>query len=892
MELDFDPRVGLRGGLRPTPIFNKPKPLPPKQGLKPTPPTPGMDRRDYFEKLQAQGFEIPTGMIKDPPRGGFPNMPNLQGIGGIPGLQNIDFSNLPMGMNFGNFNPRAINANPQGFQDMIERARAQEGLQGTLGGPMEYSDARRRAIKTGTPMPNMEDYDMSPLGPRIGNDQTLPMPPPEAFQGRIEQANQQEDFPISGGPAQGPAPDYSTLPEGIDPGGQFFTGPNGERMYSPPMPKFGPGIVGSMMMPPAIDLDTGQPGAYIREDIPRLAQDLGGFEGGFEGSLPGPRPSIPGMGSPGGTPGFYDKVMPTGPALDQPNTLGGLNPVPMPSQPAQTTAPVQPTAPVQQPLAPYTGSNEPAPYASNVVRTETGMDALTKQLLFGLDGKGGFIPGAMQAAEKTFFNADGTPRVVEEQVAGLSPDQIRAQELAREGIGIQDPYLQQAGEAYATGVGALDKGLDKARQRELESLGVIQSGVGSLGRELSDVENIQRGAVGNFGTQLGSLAGRSVGATDEFGNKLSGLEGRSIGDTDQFGNKLSDLAGRSIGATDQFGNRLGESENLLRGTTGAYNPSLTSQFYNPYEDQVVQQTIDDVFEAGEKQDMAARARDIQTGGESAFGSRARLGAAERRESLGRGLGEALGALRSRGFSEAQQTGMGEFARQRDAERAAASGLSGLAGSRLGSQQNLTNQLSGFAGQQLGSQQDLTNQLSGFAGSKLGAQQNLTNQLSGFAGQQLGAQQGLASNLGALAGTRFGAQQTQAGALSNLGNLEAQIGQQQQQAQFGLGSNLQGLGQQAQTANQAGVGQLYNIGQQQQNLQQQQLDAQRRNQLQAQQAPLAQYQALSPFIQMAPQGLFQSQSTFAPRPSAMQAGLGVGLSTLGAVGNFMNQGTRK
>ena len=26
-----------------------------------------------------------------------PNMPNLQGIGGIPGLQNIDFSNLPLG---------------------------------------------------------------------------------------------------------------------------------------------------------------------------------------------------------------------------------------------------------------------------------------------------------------------------------------------------------------------------------------------------------------------------------------------------------------------------------------------------------------------------------------------------------------------------------------------------------------------------------------------------------------------------------------------------------------------------------------------------------------------------------------------------------------------------
>jgi hypothetical protein len=37
----------------------------------------------------------------------FPNMPNfrmpnLQGIGGIPGLQNIDFSNLPMGKDFSN----------------------------------------------------------------------------------------------------------------------------------------------------------------------------------------------------------------------------------------------------------------------------------------------------------------------------------------------------------------------------------------------------------------------------------------------------------------------------------------------------------------------------------------------------------------------------------------------------------------------------------------------------------------------------------------------------------------------------------------------------------------------------------------------------------------------
>jgi hypothetical protein len=608
----------------------------------------------------------------------FQGMPNLQGIGGIPGLQNIDFSNLPMGMDFSNFDPRAINANPQGFQNMIEQAQNQELLaQQTSERNILQQDMFNRA---------MAEEAQNPTNNRI-----------------------------------------TTMP---------IRNPDGS-----------PIMIGSLNPPP----------------------------GGFEGSLPGPR-------------------------------LGDIN----------TTAPVQPTAPVQQPLAPYTGGNDPAPYVSNQQRNETGLDALSQQLLFGLDGKGGFIPGAMRAAETSFFNPDGTPRVVEQQVAGLTPDQQRAMEMARGATGIQDQYLGDAQSAFRSSVGELGSGLDRARQRELESLGLIQGGVGSLGRELSDVENIQRGATGNFGTQLGGLAGRSIGATDEFGN------------------------------------RLGESENLLRGTLGGYDQSLTSQFYNPYEQQVVDQTIEDVFKAGEKQDMAQRARDIQTGGESAFGSRARLSAEERREALGRGLGQSLGSLRAQGFGQAQSTGLNEFARQRAQEMATSQGLAGLSGSRLGSQQNLT------------------------------------NQLSGFAGQQLGAQQGLASNLGALAGTRFGAQQTQAGALSNLGNLEAQMGQQRAQAQQNLGSNLQNIGNQAQQASAFDINQLMGAGQMQQQQQQAQLDATRANQLQAQQAPLAQYQSLLPFMQSVPTGSFQTSTTFAPKPSALQSGLGVGLSTLGALGNFFNQ----
>jgi hypothetical protein len=240
---------------------------------------------------------------------------------------------------------------------------------------------------------------------------------------------------------------------------------------------------------------------------------------------------------------------------------------------------------------------------------------------------------------------------------------------------------------------------------------------------------------------------------------------------------------------------------------------MTRQFYDPFEDQVVQQTISDIMEQGAKGDIAARAGDIARGGQSAFGSRARRGAGERQEALGRGLAEALSGIRSRGFREAQQTGLGEFARQKAAERAAASGLAGLAG------------------------------------------------------------QG------------FGGSQALAGALSGLGQTEQNIGQQRMSGQFGLGSSLQGLGAQAAGASASDISALYGMGSQQQAQMQRMLDAQRRNLQQRQMAPLAQFQALQPFVSMAPAGQFQTITDFAPRPSAVQAGLGTGLAAFGALGQL-------
>mgnify|MGYP005810690971 FL=1 len=85
-----------------------------------------------------------------------------------------------------------------------------------------------------------------------------------------------------------------------------------------------------------------------------------------------------------------------------------------------------------------------------------------------------------------------------------------------------------------------------------------------------------------------------------------------------------------------------------------------------------------------------------------------------------------------------------------------------------------------------------------------------------------------------------------------------------------------------------INQLLGSGGQQQQLSQAQIEAARANQIARNQAPLNQYNALAPFINMAPSGTFQTSTQFSPQPSALQAGLGTGLSAFGALGNYFNQ----
>ena len=557
------------------------------------------------------------------------------------------------------------------------------------------------------------------------------------------------------------------------------------------------------------------------------------------------------------------------------------------------------------------GAATTQPFVSGVTKTETRIDPITQQLLFGLDGEGGFIPGAFRAAERTFFDEEGRPIVIPQEIAGFSPDQIRAMEMTRANVGVQQPFIDEAMRRGQQGIGSIQQGLTDQAVASQQALQAQQEGsrfaLDQRDRGLMDsLRGTQEGRGRAIASEerlrgdINDLSRRGVRDTQRFGMDLARARQQGRTSYDEFGRDVTDTLGMGMSEAQRYRSGLGESQDLLRGTADKEFDvgAATSKYQDPYEDQVVQQMIQDATEGLAQQDTAQLARDIQTGGQSAFGSRARLTGQERAEAMGRGLGKAVGSLRSQGFQQARQTAIGEDERQKQAARSASSGLAGLQGQSYGAGRDVTGQMAQAAGQKLSAGQGYGNLLQQTAQSQLGAQQQLGGQLGQMAQQRYSAGQGLGQTLAGYgqqnAAARAAAGQTgmnvagtMAGQYGQIGAQQAAGGQALGQAQTGYGGFLSGLGGQAQQAGAQDVAAMQGIGSMTQQNRQQQLDAQRAGLLQAQQAPLAQYQALMPFVNMAPAGQTQFQTNFGPAPSAMQAGMGTGLATIGALGNYYN-----
>ena len=129
---------------------------------------------------------------------------------------------------------------------------------------------------------------------------------------------------------------------------------------------------------------------------------------------------------------------------------------------------------------------------------------------------------------------------------------------------------------------------------------------------------------------------------------------------------------------------------MMQQGAGYFTPAGIQQFYNPYEQDVVQQTMQDMREQNQRQGMSDRAGAVSQG---AFGgSRGRLMEQERERSFGRGMMEGVGGIRSQGFGQAmrgaQAAGQGLGAMGRNFAQLGMTGQQGLM-NQMGSKLNLS-----------------------------------------------------------------------------------------------------------------------------------------------------------------------------------------------------------
>ena len=158
--------------------------------------------------------------------------------------------------------------------------------------------------------------------------------------------------------------------------------------------------------------------------------------------------------------------------------------------------------------------------------------------------------------------------------------------------------------------------------------------------------------------------------------------------------QLSDLerqAAEQAGQLGQFATYTPEGINYLRDAGAlARDPMAAAQArFNPFEDAVVQQSIDDITKAFQQKDIGIRDAAVRSG---AFGSsRGRLAQDENQAALGRGLLEAVSGIRRQGFQDAQSQVNRDVANL----SGVGSGISNLAGA---GQQQAINRIGAIATQ--------------------------------------------------------------------------------------------------------------------------------------------------------------------------------------------------
>lgn len=520
------------------------------------------------------------------------------------------------------------------------------------------------------------------------------------------------------------------------------------------------------------------------------------------------------------------------------------------------------------------------------------------------------------------------------QVAGMSPDQLNALDLGRQGIGSYLPYMQNATNQYQMagnnvqqGVntllaadtrnqfGAAQAAMDRAATPIAgmgQSAQLATQGVGLIGQGSADVDtaqaNLQKYAQADLGASQGYL-GSAADMANRYSQANMGQSLSTLGQAERI------AAGAAPTNFAQAQGTLGQGIGALQGAAQMYDPSRAQAFMNPYQQQVIDESIRQINRQGDISRQNLQAQATRAG---AFGgSREGVQRAELERALSEQRNAAIVGGLSQGYNQAAAQAQQAFEAQQGRQLAQAQGLQGAAGlqGQFGQtqQQQALQQaqalqgIGGLYGQQSLQQAQLGQGAAGLTsniGQTLGQQQLQQSQLGQSAANsagQLGVQQaGLSGLYSNIAGQQANIYNQQATAGMNMAQGIGNLAQQQ----FGIGRDIaQGMGQLgAQQGNLAtqgaalgqaaqGMGQqdtnfLYNLGSSQQKQLQSELDASRQNELTQNMQPYQQMGFVSDIYRGAPTSsmsiMQQSQAT--PSPFQQVAGLGIaGVSAAAAAG---------
>lgn len=417
-----------------------------------------------------------------------------------------------------------------------------------------------------------------------------------------------------------------------------------------------------------------------------------------------------------------------------------------------------------------------------------------------------------------------------QQVAGLSPQEIQARNLAG-GLGGFGAQLAEAQDMYRQGSQAFDPStaglFADPRARALYE----QSTRGydpSMGQQFmdQDARRMMMGAAGDIrGAEQGmsrealmaqqamNQAGMGAGRESALGqqqirNAAAGIGGQ-VGsaqagamDAAQRARMQTQMAGQDLRSAGQMGQAAAmQGIAGLAGTGDQYDPSSASSFMDPFNRDVIDAQQAEIARLGEKQKIAARDQAVRSG---AFGgSRGAIAEAEIGRNVLQQQAKTGAELRSQGFQQAQQQAQQSFeqAQGRRQQAAQMTGSLGQAGAQTGISAAQQAANLGLSAEQLaqrsaleGGQLGMTGQMNQGQLAQQAAQLGIsTQELQGRLAQQGGAlglqaQQGI----GGLAGQRAGIGQNLGSQFQSAQQLGSNVFGDQMNRMQGAASGMGGL----------------------------------------------------------------------------------------------------